>query len=83
MLPKTAFLFFNNEVHINAGKEIVNNYFDQNRLFIGLAYQFSAHLNAHLGYMNVFQQLPEGNKHVKTDAYTPFCILQHRLAEWQ
>jgi hypothetical protein len=54
--PKTPFLFFNNEVHINAGKSIVNNYFDQNRLFTGLGYQFTSHLNAHLGYMYVFQQ---------------------------
>jgi hypothetical protein len=35
VLPKTTFLFFNNKVHINSGKEIVNNYFDQNRLFVG------------------------------------------------
>ncbi len=74
VLPKTAFLFFNNEVHINAGKEIVNNYFDQNRLFLGLGFQFSTHLNAHLGYMNVFQQLPEGNKYVKTDAIRLFVF---------
>lgn len=61
-LPKIAFLFFDEEVHVNSGKEIVNNYFDQNRLFIGLAYQFSTDLNAHLGYINVFRQWSEGNK---------------------
>ena len=46
---KTPFLFFNDEIFINAGQNIVYNYFDQNRLFVGLGYQFTAHLNAQLG----------------------------------
>jgi long-subunit fatty acid transport protein len=60
---KTPFLFFNDELHINAGKNIVYNYFDQNRLFLGLGYQFTSHLNAQLGYMYIFQQLPAGDKY--------------------
>lgn len=59
--PKVPFIFINDELHVNFGKEIVNNYFDQNRLFVGLGYQFTQHLNAHVGYMNVFQQLPATN----------------------
>jgi hypothetical protein len=74
MGPKTPFLFTNNEVFINAGKNIVNNYFDQNRFFVGLGYQFTLHLNAQLGYMNVFQQLPAGNKYVDTDAIRLFIF---------
>lgn len=54
---KTPFVFINNEVMINFGSEIVNNYFDQNRFFVGLGYQFTQKLNAHIGYLNVFQQL--------------------------
>lgn len=53
----------NDEVHINFGKLVVNNYFDQNRFFVGLKYQTSSHDNIQLGYMNVFQQLPAGNKY--------------------
>lgn len=72
--PKTPFIFLNDEVHINAGKNIGINYFDQNRLFLGLGYQFTAHLNTHLGYMYVFQQLPEVNKYVHIDAIRFFVF---------
>jgi hypothetical protein len=58
----TPFFAFNNEIHINAGKQITYNYFDQNRFFVGFGYQFSKTLNAQLGYMNLFQQLPAGNR---------------------
>ena len=71
---KTPCLFFNDEILINAGKEIVNNYFDQNRLFLGLGYQFTAHLNAQLGYMYVFQQLPAGNSYANINAIRFFVF---------
>lgn len=74
VVPKTPFIFLNDEVHINFGKDIVYNYFDQNRLFAGLGYQFTSHLNAHLGYMYVFQQLPEGNEYVHTNAIRLFVF---------
>lgn len=61
---KTPFFFINDELLINAGENIVNNYFDQNRLFTGLGYQFTPGLNAQLGYLFVFQQLPAGNRYV-------------------
>ena len=60
--PKTWSFILNDEVHINAGKEIVNNYFDQNRFFAGFSYHLNAHDNIQLGYMNVFQQLPAANR---------------------
>lgn len=72
--PKTPFIFTNNEVFINMGENIVNNYFDQNRFFIGFGYQFTQHLNAQLGYLNVFQQLPTGNSYVRTDAVRLFVF---------
>jgi hypothetical protein len=72
--PKTPFIFANNEVFINLGENIVYNYFDQNRFFIGLGYQFTSHLNAHLGYMNIFQQTSAGNKYVHTDAIRLFVF---------
>ncbi|SDL42832.1 DUF2490 domain-containing protein [Siphonobacter aquaeclarae] len=60
--PKTLFFVFNDEVHLNAGKEITYNVFDQNRFFVGLGYQFNKELNLQVGYMNQFQQLPAGNQ---------------------
>lgn len=55
--PKTWSLVLNDEVHINAGKEIVVNYFDQNRFFVGFSYHLNAQDNIQMGYLNVFQQL--------------------------
>jgi hypothetical protein len=53
----------NDEIHVNFGKSIVYNYFDQNRFFVGFAYQTTAHSNLQLGYMNIFQQLAAGNQY--------------------
>lgn len=52
----------NDEIHINFGKEIIHNYFDQNRFFLGLAYHVNQSDNLQFGYTNVFQQLPSGNR---------------------
>ncbi len=54
-------LVVSDEVFINFGKEIVKNYFDQNRLFAGLQYQLTPHTSLQGGYMNMFLQLPAGN----------------------
>jgi hypothetical protein len=56
--PQIPFIFINNELMINFGSEIINNYFDQNRFFVGVGYQFTPSINAQIGYLNVFQQLP-------------------------
>ncbi len=61
--PNTLSLVVNDEIHVNFGKEIVYNYFDQNRFFIGLAYQVNVHDNLQFGYMNLFQQLATGNRY--------------------
>ncbi|GAB4094036.1 DUF2490 domain-containing protein [Flaviaesturariibacter terrae] len=50
-------LIANNELMVNFGKEIVTNYFDQNRAFLGAAYHINSTDNLQLGYLNVFQQL--------------------------
>jgi hypothetical protein len=63
LLPNTVSFVFNDEIHINAGKSIVYNTFDQNRLFIGFAYHTSESDNLQFGYMNVFQQLAAGNQY--------------------
>ena len=61
--PGTFSFIVNDEVHINAGKEITYNYFDQNRFFTGFAYHLNAHDNIQVGYMNMFQQLAAGNRY--------------------
>lgn len=71
---KTPFLFLSDEIMINFGKEIVYNYFDQNRFFAGIGYQFTKNLNAHIGYLNVFLQRPAGDEFIKTDAFRLFVF---------
>jgi len=66
-----------NEVFINAGKEITYNYFDQNRFFVGLSYPFNKALMAQAGYMNLFQQQPIGNRF--TSNHTIRLFLFHTL----
>ena len=56
-------LIFNDEIHINFGKQIVSNYFDQNRFFAGVAYHVNAHDNIQIGYMNLFQQLSGNSRY--------------------
>jgi hypothetical protein len=49
------------EIMLNAGKTIQHNIFDQNRMGIALALEFSNALTADIGYMHWFQQRPAGN----------------------
>jgi hypothetical protein len=63
IIPGAVSFIFNDEVHINFGKQIVNNYFDQNRFFVGLKYQTNLNDNLQVGYMNLFQQLAAGNQY--------------------
>lgn len=46
------------EVHINAGRNIVTNVFDQNRVYGGIGYDVSPNLTVEAGYLNWFQQRP-------------------------
>lgn len=61
--PNTLSFVLNDEVHINFGKQVVFNYFDQNRFFLGFAWHVNRHDNLQFGYMNVFQQLAAGNRY--------------------
>lgn len=70
--PGTFSFVFNDEVHVNMGKEVVYNYFDQNRLFLGLSYHTNAHDNLQFGYMNLFQQLAAGNRYRSIHAMRVF-----------
>jgi hypothetical protein len=51
------------EIYINFGKKIINNYFDQNRISAGLSYMVNNHDNLVLSYIILFQQLAAGNQY--------------------
>lgn len=74
--PKTFSAVINNEVHINFGKQIINNYFDQDRFFIGFNFHLDGHDNIQAGYSNVFQQLPAGNQYRSTHVIRLFYFHQ-------
>ena len=70
--PKTFSFVFNNELFINFGKEIVYNYYDQNRFFVGFAFHTNKQDNLQFGYLNVFQQLSAGNQYRSINAVRVF-----------
>lgn len=63
IVAKSFSLVVNDELHVNFGKQVILNYFDQNRFFVGLKYQIKDQSNIQFGYMNLFQQLASGNKY--------------------
>ena len=80
IMPRTMFFAVMNEVFLNFGGKIVYNTFDQNRFFAGIGYQFTSHLNAQLGYMNIYQQEASGNNYMSTNAIRLFFF--HTL-DWR
>jgi hypothetical protein len=48
------------ELMINAGESIVNNTFDQNRIYAALQYGVNKNIALELGYLNSFQQRASG-----------------------
>jgi hypothetical protein len=71
---KTPFVAAMDEVFLNFGDKVVYNTFDQNRLFVGMGYQFTSHLNAQLGYMNVYQQEASDSRYLSTHAIRFFVF---------
>ena len=63
---RSPFLLLADEVMVNAGKEVVNNYFDQNRILTAFGYQFTSNLNVHLGHLFIFQQEAEAGHYIRT-----------------
>ena len=55
---KPISLILSEEILINIGKQVVYNYFDQNRAFVGLKFKINEGNSIQLGYLNLFQQLP-------------------------
>ena len=59
---KRMSLILSDEILINVGKQVLFNYFDQNRVFVGFKYNINKGNSIQLGYLDLFQQLPSGNK---------------------
>lgn len=50
-----------NELHVNAGRNITKNIFDQNRFFIGFGLDVAKDATVEVGYMNWYQQKSNGS----------------------
>lgn len=57
-----VFVKIQDEIMINAGSKIVQNTFDQNRIYLALNYKISKSLSFETGYLNSFQQQTTGNE---------------------
>ncbi len=77
--PGSIALVLSNDLFINFGKQVINNYFDQDRFFAGLAWQMDKHSALQTGYMKIFQQLPAGNRFRSTDVLRCYFIHQFDL----
>lgn len=75
--PKSLSLIIGNELMINFGRQVLYNYFDQNRIYGGLGYQLTKDLNINLLYINIFQQLSSGNNF--NHAHVLRLIILHNL----
>jgi hypothetical protein len=58
--PDVPSLVFSDELLVQFGEAIVNNTFDQNRLFLGIKKRLTPSLSFDLGYMMVYQQKASG-----------------------
>lgn len=61
------------ELLVNAGKSIVYNRFDHNRIYAGLSYAVLKGIEVEAGYLNWYQQRPAGdqfyNRHILNFAF--------------
>jgi hypothetical protein len=56
LLPHTSFIILGNELFVNFGRQVVFNWFDQNRLLAGAGYKFNESLQVALTYVYQFAQ---------------------------
>lgn len=53
---KNIGLYLNNETHVQIGKEVVFNTFDQNRFQFGLSYNINDNFKVNVGYLHWYQE---------------------------
>jgi len=68
-----------NEILMNAGEQIIYNYLDQNRLFVGIGYQLTPELHLQLGYMHTFLQQAAPASYVDSNTLRFFVFHQFAL----
>ncbi len=77
LVPGTYFASLNNEIFIQAGKPIKFNYFEDNRLFIGMGYVLNDNIQLQAGYMWTFRHA--GSPYRYEHRHIPRISLYHSL----
>lgn len=77
--PKIPSFVLADEVLLHAGKEVVNNTFEQNRLFVGIKEQLSSSLSFDTGYMIVCQQKSTGHQYDLNNTFRLFFYYSPQL----
>ena len=57
------------EILINAGRKIIKNTFDQNRIYAGLQYGINENFSVEAGYLNSYQQRANGVDYYNRDIF--------------
>ncbi|MFN3851295.1 MAG: DUF2490 domain-containing protein [Spirosomataceae bacterium] len=70
--PNTFSVNVNNEIMHNVLRNKSSRGFDQNRFFAGLTYNFTAHSNLQVGYMNVYQRLASQDRYRRINSIRIF-----------
>ena len=73
-VPGAISFIIADDIMINFGEQIVNNYFDQNRFYAGFKFQTGKDTNFQLAYMNIFKQLPTGNIYSNNNGIRLNCV---------
>lgn len=76
---KTLFAIASNELFVTFGKKIVNS-FDQNRIAVGMGYQFTKGLGVTLFYQYIYGQQATGTQLYKYNAY---CITINQAIDFR
>jgi hypothetical protein len=72
------------EILLQTGKEVMNNTFDQNRIFVGIKEKISKTLSFDTGYMYIYQQKSTGYQYEQDNTfrlffyYTPVLSKKHK-----
>ncbi|MBK6936682.1 MAG: DUF2490 domain-containing protein [Chitinophagaceae bacterium] len=77
--PKVPSLVLAEEILLHAGKEVINNTFEQNRLFFGIKEQLSPSLSFDTGYMVVYQQKSTGYQYDLNNTFRLFFYYSPQL----
>lgn len=63
-----------NEILLNAGRNVVYNPFDQDRIFLGMGYKITPNTNLQAGYNYIFQQSGQGYQYKQSNVLRVFLF---------